>query len=140
MEFRLEYYLGKNVSMFLNGEYMDSEDKETGDQLRSIQPFNGTLGLNWYRGNFSMDAMLKWSDDMDKNPEGTVTTDSYTTVDLFARYEFSSRLMLSAGVLNMFDKEYIEYSSVAGIPDNGRDVTPFTQPGRTFSAQLKYIF
>jgi len=140
MEFRFDYYLGKNVSMFLNGEYMDSEDKETGDQLRSIQPFNGTLGLNWYRGNFSLDAMLKWSDDMDKNPEGTVSTDSYTTVDLFARYAFSDRLMLSAGVLNMFDKEYIEYSSVAGIPDNGRDLTPFTQPGRTFSARLKYIF
>ena len=140
MEFRLEYYLGGNVSMFLNGEYMDSEDKTTGEQLRTIQPLNGTLGLNYFRGNFSMDAMLKWADDMDKNPEGTVTTDSYTTFDLFARYEFSSRLMLSAGILNMFDNEYIEYSSVAGIPDNGRDLTPFTQPGRTFSARLKFIF
>jgi len=140
MEFRFDYYLGNNVSAFLNGEYMDSEDKTTGEQLRTIQPFNGTLGVNYYRGSFSTDVMMKWTDDMDKVPEGAVTTDGYITFDLFARYDFSSRLRLSAGILNMFNKEYIEYSSVAGIPDNGRDVTPFTQPGRTFSAQLKYIF
>ena len=126
--------------MFLNGEYMDSEDKTTGEQLRTIQPFNGTLGVNYYRGSFSTDVMMKWTDNMDKVPEGAVTTDGYVTFDLFARYDFSSRLRLSAGILNMFNKEYIEHSSVAGIPDNGRDVTPFTQPGRTFSAQLKYIF
>ncbi|MFC1775730.1 TonB-dependent hemoglobin/transferrin/lactoferrin family receptor [Pseudomonadota bacterium] len=140
MEFRFDYYLGNNVSAFLNGEYMDSEDKTTGEQLRSIQPFNGTLGVNYYRGNFSTDVMMKWTDDMDKVPEGAVTTDGYITFDLFARYDVNSRLRLSAGILNMFNKEYIEYTSVAGIPDNGRDLTPFTQPGRTFSAQLKYIF
>ena len=140
MEFRFEYYLGGNTSMFLNGEWMDSEDKSTGDQLPSIQPFNTTLGLNYYRGSFSMDAMLKWSDDMDKNPEGTFTTDSYTTVDLFARYQFSDRFMISAGVLNLFDEEYIQYSSIAGIPEDGRDLNLFTEPGRTFSARLKFIF
>jgi len=140
MEFRLEYYLGRNVSMFLNGEWMDSEDKSTGDQLSTIQPFSGTLGLNYYRGSFSMDAMLKWADDMNKNPEGTFTTGSYTTVDLFARYEFNNRFMISAGVLNLFDKEYIQYSSIAGIPDDGRDLNLFTEPGRTFSARLKFEF
>jgi hemoglobin/transferrin/lactoferrin receptor protein len=140
MEFRLEYYVGRNVSLFLNGEWMDSEDKSTGDQLPSIQPFNGTLGLNYYRGGFSMDAMLKWSDDMDKNPEGTFTTDSYTTVDVFARYQFNDRFMISGGVLNLFDEEYIQYSSIAGIPDDGRDLNLFTEPGRTFSARLKFIF
>jgi len=140
MEFRFEYYLGRNVSMFLNGEWMDSEDKSTGDQLSTIQPFSGTLGLNYYIGGFSMDAMLKWADDMNKNPEGTFTTDSYTTVDLFARYEFNSRFMISAGVLNLFDEEYIQYSSIAGIPDDGRDLTLYTEPGRTFSARLKFVF
>lgn len=140
MEFRFEYYLGGNTSMFLNGEWMDSEDKSTGDQLSTIQPFSGTLGLNYYRGSFSMDAMLKWADDMDKNPEGTFTTDSYTTVDLFARYAFNSRFMISAGVLNLFDEEYIQYSSIAGIPDNGRDLNLFSEPGRTFSARFKFTF
>ena len=119
---------------------MDSEDKSTGDQLRTIQPFNGTLGLNYYRGDFSLDAMLKWADNMDKNPEGAFTTDSYTTVDVFARYDFNSRFTVNLGVLNLFDEEYIEYSSIAGLPDNGQDLSRYTQPGRTFSARFKFIF
>ena len=140
MEFRLDYYLGRNVSLFLNGEYMDSEDKSTGEQLRSIRPAGGTLGLNYFRGNFSMDAMLKYEKSMGKNPEGTLTTPSYQTVDLFARYDFSDRLMMSFGLLNLLDEEYIQYSSVAGIPEDGRDLTLYTEPGRTFSVSLKFIF
>ena len=139
-EFRLDYYLGGNWSTFLNGQYMDSEDKSTGDQLNTIKPFSGTLGLNYYRGSFSMDAMLRYADDMDKNPEGTFTTDNWTTVDLFMRYDINNRFMLSGGVLNMFDKEYIEYSSLAGITDDGRDLNLYSEPGRTFSLSLKYIF
>jgi hemoglobin/transferrin/lactoferrin receptor protein len=139
-EFRFDYYVGANVSLFLNGEWMDSEDKSTGDQLSTIQPFNGTLGMNWFIGAFSLDAMLKWADKMDKNPDGTFTTDSWTTLDLFARYDFNDRLTLSAGVLNLFDEEYIQYSSIAGIPDDGRDLNLYTEPGRTFSARLKFVF
>ncbi len=140
IEFNFDYYLGNNVSMFLNGEWMDSEDKSTGEQLSAIQPFNGTLGVNYYRGDFSLDAMLKYADDMDKTPEGALTADDYTTVDMFARYNFNNRVMLSAGVLNLFDKEYIQYSSVAGVPDDGRDLSLRTEPGRTFSLSLKYVF
>ena len=139
-EFRLDYYLGNNVSMFLNGQYMDSEDKTTGDQLSTIKPFSGTLGMNYFRGEFSMDAMLKYADDMKKNPEDTFTTDSWLTVDLFARYNFNNRFLLSVSVMNLFDKEYIDYSSIAGITDDGRDLNLFTEPGRTFSANLKFIF
>jgi hemoglobin/transferrin/lactoferrin receptor protein len=139
-EFRFDYYVGANVSLFLNGEWMDSEDKSTGDQLSTIQPFNGTLGMNWFSGAFSLDAMLRYADEMDKNPEGTFTTDDWITVDLFARYDFNDRLTLSAGVLNLFDEEYIQYTSVAGIPDDGRDLNLYTEPGRTFSARIKFVF
>ncbi len=140
VEFRLDYYVGRNVSLFLNGQYMDSEDKTTGEQLASIKPFGGTLGLNYFTGNFSMDAMLRYADDMKKTPEDAFTTDSWVTVDVFARYDFNSRLLLSVGVMNLFDEEYIEYSSIAGIENDGRDLNLYTEPGRTFSARLKFTF
>lgn len=141
VEFKFQYYLGGNVSMFLNGEWMDSEDKTTGDQLPSIQPFNGTLGLDYFNGGFSMDAMLKWADGMNKNPEDAYTTDSHVSMDIFARYDFNHHFKLSAGVVNLFDEEYIRYSRVAGIPDSDtRDWSAFTEPGRTFSLSAKYIF
>jgi len=143
IEFRLDYTLNDNMVLFLNGEYMDSEDKSTGEQLASIQPLNGTLGFNYYRGDWGFDAMLKWVDSMDKVPEVPergMETDSYTTLDLFARYQLNEHLRLSFGLLNAFDEEYIEYTSVAGIPDDGRDLTLYTEPGRTVSASLRYSF
>ncbi len=141
VEFKFQYYLGGNVSMFLNGEWMDSEDKTTGEQLPSIQPFNGTLGFDYFRGAFSMDAMLKWADGMSKHPEDAYTTDSHVSVDLFARYDFNNHFKLSAGIVNLFDEEYIRYARVAGIPDSDtRDWSAFTEPGRTFSLSAKYVF
>ena len=116
------------------------EDFRNAQIKRCARPFGGTLGLNYFNGNFSFDAMLKYADDMDKNPEGTFTTDSWTTVDVFARYDFNSRVMLSAGILNLFDEEYIQYSTIAGITDDGRDLNLFTEPGITFSLGLKVIF
>ena len=139
-EWRLDYYLGNNFSVFFNGEWMDSEDKATGDQLRTIRPVTGSLGVNYFVGNFSMDVIARRALDMDKNPEGTLTTDSWTSWDMFARYDFNGRVQLSAGILNMFDNEYIEYSSIGGIPDDGRELTPYTEPGRTLSAKVKVNF
>jgi iron complex outermembrane receptor protein len=126
--------------VFFNGEWMDSEDKATGDQLRTIRPVTGALGVNFFAGNFSMDVVARRALDMDKNPEGTLTTDSWTSWDMFARYDFNGRVQLSAGILNMFDNDYIEYSSIAGIPDDGRDLRPYTEPGRTLSARIKVNF
>ena len=87
-----------------------------------------------------MDAMLRYADDMKKTPEDAFTTDSWVTVDVFARYDFNSRLLLSVGVMNLFDEEYIEYSSIAGIENDGRDLNLYTEPGRTLSARLKFNF
>lgn len=141
LEFSLSHPLGNSMSMFLNGEWMDSKDKTTGEQLSSIQPFNGTLGVDYFHGNFSMDAMLKWADSMTKTPDDTFTTGSYTTLDVFARYDFNDHFKINGGILNLLDKEFIRYTRVAGIPyDADRDMLPFTDPGRTFSVSLKYIF
>ena len=84
--------------------------------------------------------MIKYEARMDKNPEDTLTTDSYTTVDAFARYDFNEHFSMSLGLLNMLDEEYIQYSSVAGIPDDGRDLNLYTEPGRTVSARFKVTF
>ncbi len=140
VEFSLDYSLGQAVTVFLNGQWMDSEDKSTGEQLTTIQPLSGTLGMNYYNGNFSLDSMLKWAGKMDKNPTGTFTTDGYTVLDFYARYSVGENLQLSLGLLNALDKEYTEYSTLAGIPDDGRDLNLFTQPGRTVSARVVYIF
>jgi hemoglobin/transferrin/lactoferrin receptor protein len=140
VEFRLNYSVSEDFNLFLNGEWMDSEDKSTGEQLTTIRPLSGTLGANWTKSRFGLDAMLRWADKMDKHPEGALTTDSFTTLDVFARFSITDDLVVGVGVLNAFDEDYIEYSSIAGVPDDGRDLTLYSEPGRTFSATMKWRF
>ena len=140
VEFRLNYSVSEDFNLVLNGEWMDSEDLSTGEQLTTIRPFNATLGAMWGREWLALDAWLRYADDMSKNPTGTLTTDSYTTLDVYARFYFSDNFSVGVGVLNAFDEDYIEYSSIAGIPDDGRDLALYSEPGRTVSATLKYRF
>ena len=87
-----------NFSMFLNGEYMDSEDKSTGDQLsHSTHVWRHARFELLQRAISPFDAMLKYAADMDKNPEGTFTTDSYTTVDYLHVMISTAGSMLSVG-------------------------------------------
>ncbi len=140
LEFRLGYAVTEDLNLFLNGEWMDSEDKTTGEPLTTIQPFNGTLGANWSKGRFALDGYLRFVDGMSKNPTDTITTGSYETLDLTARFAVTDKLRLSVGVFNVFDEEYIKYSNVAGIPDDGRDLNLYTEPGRTVSASVRFDF
>jgi len=140
VELRLDLNVTDNLTLFLNGEYMDSEDKSTGNQLPEIQPINGTLGASWTQDRLALDAMLRWADNMDKNPPGAFKTSGYATLDLFARFDVTEKFSVGAGLFNAFDKEYSEYSNVAGIPDDGRDLNLYSESGRTFNARVKYRF
>src|SRR5690625_7326616 len=64
MEFSLSHQLGNSMYMFLNVEWMDSKDKTTVEQLSSIQPFNGTLSVDSFTGNYSIDAQIQCADSM----------------------------------------------------------------------------
>lgn len=140
LELRLGYSMTEDLNVFMNAEWMDSEDKGTGEQLTTIQPFSTTFGVNWRKGRFAMDGYFRVVDDMGKNPTGTFTTSSYETLDLYARFAITEKLRVNVGLLNALDEEYIEYSNVAGIPDDGRDLNLYTEPGRTFSAGVRFDF
>jgi hemoglobin/transferrin/lactoferrin receptor protein len=143
IEARFDYVFNANWSMFLNGEWMDSENEETGDQLPTIQPLNGTLGASYTNGKVSIDGMLKWADDMDKNPEGTLTADSYVTFDVYSRFMINENLSFNVGLLNVFNEEYMKYTRIAGLPEDAgddRDLSLYTEPGRSVTLRLEYIF
>lgn len=140
LELKLSQEITENIYFFLNAETMDGEDQETGEKLRTLQPVRGTLGLTVIGGAAVYDVMVRWADSMDKNAEGTYTTSGYATVDAFAQFSVTDKLHVNLGFINLLDKEYIEYARIAGIPEDGRDLSLYTEPGRTFSARMKYEF
>jgi len=140
LELQLEHDISDNVHLWLNVERMDGKDKGTGEKLRTLQPLRGTLGLQVDMGSVGIQTMMRWADSMSKTPEGALTTAGFATIDAYAQINLTDKLFVNLGVINLLDKEYIEYSRIGGIPDDGRDLTLYTEPGRTFSAKLKYDF
>ena len=140
LEFRFDVDINENVHLFLNAEKMDGEDKSTGDNLPQIQPFKGAIGLYFTQRSFDVQAVARWAASMDKHPEGALSTGSWMTLDLFAYADLTENLSFKFGVLNALGEEYIEYSRIAGIPDDGRDLTLYTEPGIALSATIRYEF
>jgi hemoglobin/transferrin/lactoferrin receptor protein len=140
LELKFGLDLSDNVHLFVNAEAMDGEDEETNEKLRTIQPVRGTLGLRVDSGPVAFDTAIRWVDGMRKHPEGALTTNGYATVDVYSYFNVTEKLSIRVGLVNLLDKKYIEYSRIAGIPDDGRDLTLYTEPGRTLSARLRYDF
>ena len=71
-------------------------------------------------------------------PEG------YTLVDLIGYYKINSNLSLTAGIYNIFDAEYYQYSDVSSIDTNSRVFEAqrgrYAQPGTNFSVGLNWRF
>ena len=64
------------------------------------------------------------------------STAGYVIVDLLAHYQVAPSLRLNAGVFNVTDRTYIQWSDTAGI--GGDDVNRFTQPGTNVSVTLRW--
>tara|TARA_B100001939_G_scaffold320923_2_gene310187 strand:- start:20861 stop:23050 length:2190 start_codon:yes stop_codon:yes gene_type:complete len=72
--------------------------------------------------------------------EDYFTPDSYALVDLTTYYNITPYLSLRAAVFNLTDKEYWLWEDVRGYASTTTYLQRFTQPGRNFSASLKYKF
>lgn len=68
--------------------------------------------------------------------------DSYTTVDLFAEWDVSPNLVLNLAVINLFDKQYRDHSSVGDyseVPGYGVVAGPW-EAGRDIRLSASYSF
>ena len=103
---------------------LDGEDKTTGDPLGSLTP--ARLFLD---GRYSFEAQrlilgsrIEWAGEYDKPVDVADHRDSYTVVDLYARWQpmADNGLTLNAGLENVFDGDYERV--FAGVSEAGRSV------------------
>jgi iron complex outermembrane receptor protein len=104
----------------------------------------GTATLGWSRGGWSTNAFVNYVNsykDPSSVPGQVFHIDSWTTVDLAAQYDTGNRprsqalrnLVVSATVLNLFDKDPPFIRSTEGLHYDGSNATPL---GRFVAAQL----
>ncbi|TPH16515.1 TonB-dependent hemoglobin/transferrin/lactoferrin family receptor [Litorilituus lipolyticus] len=139
VEASVRYHLNDSVSVFANAAYQDGENDDTGEYLNSITPLSGVAGISFEQEKLSAELILNWADRMDKVNEGSVEIAGYGTVDLLATYEFTDNLKVNLALTNLADKEYVQYLNGAGHKDSST-LSDVTEPGRSFSATLRYTF
>jgi hemoglobin/transferrin/lactoferrin receptor protein len=139
-ELKLNQAVTDSISMFLNASYMDGKDRTTNEYIPTIMPLSGNLGIGYTGLNWYTRGALRFSDAMGKYNDGDFTTAGYGVFDLMAGYTLGEKWVFNLAVLNILDKEYIQYSGVAGREDDGRDLSPLTQPGISVSAGVTFTF
>lgn len=95
----------------LSGQYLDGEDRVTGDDLANVPPYRIVLtaGLHAFERRLDVGTRATVVGTRSGGSGVLGAGDSYQTVDLFADYAFSDRISGALALNNIFDRNYIPY-------------------------------
>ncbi len=69
-------------------------------------------------------------------PATQFTVPAATTLDLSGQWRLSKKLRLNAGIANLTDRKYWNWSDVRGLSATSRVADAYTQPGRHLNVSL----
>jgi hemoglobin/transferrin/lactoferrin receptor protein len=117
------------------------ENKDNGVALNSVGPGQAVLGLNWDRGNGSPQVRLKatltkrWSE-RDETGGALFKPAGYAVFDLYVAQALGERTTLRAGLMNLTDRTYWNWSEVRGLAPDDPLLSALAQPGRSVTVSL----
>ncbi len=114
-------------------------DTNTGKPVNSIQPQRLNAGLKYDTAGWS--ARLDATHRAAKKPgdidgAGQFAAPAATTFDLSGQVRFSKAVRLNAGIYNLTDRKYWNWSDVIGVAANSPVIDAYTQPGRYLRVSL----
>lgn len=129
----------------LSAAWARGDDLERDVPLNSVDPASAVLGLAYesssgrWGGELVTTAAAAKSA-VDDSRADLYEPDGYVTLDLLAHYDFGNGLRLNAGLFNLADAEYIEWTDVRGRVATDPLVPYYTRPGRNASVTLHWQF
>lgn len=127
--------------------WVRADNRNDGTPLAQQPPLEGRVALNWREGAWSAGALLRVVaaqervDVMKGNIVGQDIGPSagFGVFSLNASYRVDSRLSLSSGIDNLFNRTYAEHLSRAGFAVAGfAQTTRVNEPGRTLWFKASY--
>lgn len=120
-------------------------DLEQDEPLNSVDPPSAVLGLRYdaQSGRWNSELTLtavEAKTRVDDTPVDLYQTDGYATLDWIAGVDLGHGLSLNAGVFNLTDTDYIEWTDVRGRAASDPLVPYYTRPGRNASIALHWAF
>ncbi|WP_337961742.1 TonB-dependent copper receptor [Pseudomonas sp. Gutcm_11s] len=130
--------------------YAWGKNSSDGEALPQMPPLEARLGLTYEQGAWSTGALWRLVAAQNRVDEGkgnVVGQDfgssaGFGVFSLNGAYRFSDNVKLSAGVDNLFDKDYAEHLNLAGDAGFGYPADPVAidEPGRTLWAKVDFDF
>jgi hemoglobin/transferrin/lactoferrin receptor protein len=117
--------------------------------LNTINPFSAVFGLRyepserWFAQADVLYQAAKKSSDIpptDCSGKTCFAPPSSLVVDLRGGYRFSKHVVGYAGIYNLFDRKYWNWSDVRGIADTSTIKDAYTAPGRSVSVSMQVDF
>ncbi|MDH4125360.1 MAG: TonB-dependent receptor [Gammaproteobacteria bacterium] len=121
------------------------ENKDTGAALNSVGPPQAVFALNWHAADERRYLRLATtlSDDWSERDESggeLFKPDGHVIVDLFATQKIGARTTLRAGLHNLTDRTYWNWSDVQGLAPDDPLLPYLAQSGRSASVSLNLDF
>lgn len=126
----------------LSASWSQGEDTQRKQPLNTIDPARLVLGLNHdsRNGQHRIELLGRFAgakDDIDESRGVLFKTPGYGVFDLFWHYAPTDLLRIDAGISNLGDRRYWQWSSVRGFAPNAREVDLATQSGRSFMLSVR---
>jgi hemoglobin/transferrin/lactoferrin receptor protein len=119
------------------------EDRVSDEPLNSVDPASAVLSLRYEApagrwGSELVTTAVASQSEVDDSRVDLYETGGYVTLDLLGHYDFGRGLRINAGVFNLADAEYIEWSDVRGRVVGDPLIPYYTRPGRNVSVTLHW--
>ena len=121
--------------------YARGENQETGAALNSVGPAQAVLGVSWFSSNERQQLRLKaiFTDDWSERDESRgelFKPPGHAVVDLYLTQKIGQRTTIRAGLHNLADRTYWNWSDVGGLSPDDPILSYLTQAGRSVSVSL----
>ncbi|NNC56922.1 MAG: TonB-dependent receptor, partial [Woeseiaceae bacterium] len=138
---------GENESFGVDGSayYARGDNKDNGQALNSVGPAQAVVGFSWYSADEARQLRLKgtFTDAYDRRDESSgevFKPAGHAVFDLYLTQALGTRAVVRAGLHNLTDRTYWNWSDVRSLSP-GDPILPYlAQAGRSASLSLNVVW
>ena len=138
---------GKNESFGFDGAayYARGNNKDNGQALNSVGPAQATAGFSWYSADETRQLRLKstFTDAYDRRDESRgnlFKPAAHAVFDLYLTQAMGAHAVVRAGLHNLTDRSYWNWSDVRSLSPNDPVLPYLAQAGRSASVSLNVVW
>ena len=124
--------------------YVHARNSDDSRDIAQTPPLGGTVGLDYTRGDWNVGGLLRAEARQDRvdtdSGEDVGETPGWGALDLYGRYEGAEHFSVTAGVNNVFDRNYAYHVNRANLDPFNTEAIRVNEPGREYWLRLSAAF